>query len=67
MIIGNYDSNVALSKKRAQAVVDYLVSEYHLPKNKFVAVGNGPKKAVADGIRGENDAYRTTDLKILAD
>ena len=64
---GNYDSNVALSKKRAQAVVDYLVSEYHLPKNKFVVVGNGPKKAVADGIRGENDAYRTTDLEILAD
>lgn len=64
---GSYDSNVTLSQKRAQAVVDYLVSQYNMPKNKFVVVGNGPKKAIDDKVTGEVEAYRTTDLEILAD
>jgi NitT/TauT family transport system substrate-binding protein len=64
---GNYDSNVALSKKRAQAVVDYLVNEYGMNKNRFIVVGNGPKRAVQDGVNGSNENYRTTDFNLIED
>jgi NitT/TauT family transport system substrate-binding protein len=64
---GNYDSNVSLSKKRAQAVVDYLVKEYGMNKNRFIVVGNGPKRAVKDGVNGSNENYRTTDFNLIED
>ena len=64
---GNYDSNVVLSKKRAQAVVDYLVKEYGMNKNRFIVVGNGPKRAVKDGVNGSNENYRTTDFNLIED
>lgn len=64
---GNYESNVVLSKKRAQAVVDYLVTTYKMSKNRFIVVGNGPKNAVRDNVTGDNAQYRTTDFMLLAD
>ena len=51
---GNTDStgvraaNVELSHKRAQAVVDYLVQRHRFAPARFVAVGNGPDRPVAD-------------------
>lgn len=62
---GNYNSNVALSKARAQAVVDYLVSEYKMNKNRFIVVGNGPKHAIDDGVTGPNNLYRNTDFQLI--
>ncbi|MDR1227610.1 MAG: OmpA family protein [Azoarcus sp.] len=44
---GNRESNIALSKKRARAVADYLVKEYQFDPNRFIVVGNGPDKPVA--------------------
>lgn len=64
---GNYEANVALSKKRAQAVVDYLISEYGMDKNRFIVVGNGPKHAVEDGVNGADERYRRTDFNLIAD
>lgn len=64
---GNYDSNVILSKKRAQSVVDYISKEYKIDKNRFVVVGNGPKKAVAAGVNGASADYRTTDLELITE
>ena len=64
---GNYEANVALSKKRAQAVVDYLISEYGMDKNRFIVVGNGPKHAVKDGVVGADERYRRTDFNLIAD
>lgn len=64
---GNYSNNVALSKKRAQSVVDYLVSNYGVNKNRFVVVGNGPKHAINDGVSGSDANYRTTDLQLLSE
>lgn len=64
---GNYDTNIALSKKRAQAVVDYLVNEYGMDRNRFIVVGNGPKKAIADNVNGPNEKYRRTDFNLIAD
>ena len=64
---GNYHYNVALSKKRAQAVVDYLVTEYGMNKNRFIVVGNGPKRAVNDNVNGPDENYRTTDFNLIED
>lgn len=64
---GNYSSNVELSQKRAQSVVDYLVKEYGINKNRFIVVGNGPKHAVNAGVTGSDERYRTTDLQLIGD
>ena len=71
-IEGNTDStgargpNVALSKKRAQTVVDYLVNEHGMDRNRFVVVGNGPDKPLctekSEACYGKN---RRTDFQIL--
>ena len=63
---GNRDYNVALSKKRAQSVVDYLVRQ-GMDVNRFIVVGNGPNKAIKDGVSGSNQAYRTTDLQLIGE
>lgn len=63
---GPYENNVNLSRKRAQSVVDYLVSEYGFDRNRFVVVGNGPKHAVKDGVSGSSEKYRRTDFEIIA-
>ena len=45
--VGSKATNQTLSQKRAQAVADYLRTEYGMDPNKFVIVGNGPSKPVA--------------------
>ncbi len=51
---GNTDStgaratNVSLSKKRSQAVVDYLKGQWEFPTERFVVRGNGPDKPSCD-------------------
>ena len=62
---GDYNSNVILSKKRAQAVADYLV-RMGMDSNRFVVVGNGPDHAIKDGVKGSSQDYRTTDLQLIA-
>lgn len=64
---GNSAYNVELSKRRAQAVVDYLIKEYSFDKNRFIVVGNGPKHAIEDGVVGSNKAYRTTDFQLISE
>jgi NitT/TauT family transport system substrate-binding protein len=58
--------NVNLSQKRAQAVVDFMVSNYGFPRDKFIVVGNGPDKPVAtndsEAGRAKN---RRTDFEVL--
>jgi NitT/TauT family transport system substrate-binding protein len=39
-------ANIALSKARAEAVVNYLVEHYKFGKTRFIVVGNGPDKPV---------------------
>lgn len=62
---GNANYNVALSKRRAQAVANYLVKEYGFDPNRFIIVGNGPEKAIRDGVVGSNQNYRTTDFQLV--
>ncbi|MEL6842302.1 MAG: OmpA family protein, partial [Bacteroidota bacterium] len=72
-IEGNTDNtgaragNVALSKKRAQAVADYLQQEHNMPANRFIVLGNGPDKPVATNTTESGRAQnRRTDFELVA-
>lgn len=62
---GDYNQNINLSTQRAQSVVNYLVSEYDFDPNRFIIIGNGPKKAIQDNIIGSNRKYRSTEFQLL--
>ena len=62
---GSPSTNKMLSLKRAESVKEYLISEYGVDPNRIIVVGNGPKKAIADGITGANDEYRRTDFQLV--
>jgi NitT/TauT family transport system substrate-binding protein len=68
--VGSKAMNVDLSKKRAQAVSDYLVSTYGMNRNRFVIVGNGPDNPVpgcetnaTEDCRAKN---RRTEFQLIA-
>jgi NitT/TauT family transport system substrate-binding protein len=64
--VGGRASNVALSKKRANAVRDYLVREYKMSPNRFIIVGNGPDNPVASNNAAEGRAQnRRTDFELI--
>ncbi|MEO1260678.1 MAG: phosphate ABC transporter substrate-binding/OmpA family protein [Bacteroidota bacterium] len=65
---GNRQSNIALSLKRAEAVRDYLVSEYNMPPNRFIVIGNGPDNPVASNNTSDGKAKnRRTDFQLVRD
>ncbi|MCB1216470.1 OmpA family protein [bacterium] len=64
--VGSRESNVELSRKRAQAVVDFLVSKYGFPRDKFEVVGLGPDKPIADnGSESGRAQNRRTDFEVF--
>jgi len=69
--VGGKQLNQDLSRKRAQAVADYLASQYRIDKNRFVIIGNGPDKPVPGCEQNQNDACkaknRRTDFQLIAD
>lgn len=63
---GSREANITLSKKRAQAVADYLIREHNFDKNRFVIIGNGPDKPVADNNTNEGRSKnRRTDFEMI--
>ena len=72
-IEGNTDNtgsdaiNKPLSKRRAQAVANYLVKEYRFDPNRFIIVGNGSAHAIAAGSQGPDQDYRTTDFQLISE
>lgn len=72
-IEGNTDNtgpdaiNKPLSKRRAQAVANYLVKEYGFDKNRFIVVGNGSSNAIAAGSQGSDQEFRTTDFQLISE
>ena len=65
--VGNLASNKALSLKRAQSVANYLIKEHNMPANRFVIVGNGPDKPIADNNTADGKSKnRRTDFELLA-
>ncbi|MEM1217981.1 MAG: phosphate ABC transporter substrate-binding/OmpA family protein [Bacteroidota bacterium] len=66
--VGSRTSNIALSKKRAQAVKDYLVSTHNMPSERFIVIGNGPDKPVESNTNSDGRAKnRRTDFELVRD
>ncbi len=71
-IEGNTDAtgprpvNVALSRKRADAVKDYLVKTFGIPAARFQTLGHGPDKPVAPNTTETGrQLNRRTDIKVI--
>jgi len=63
---GNRQSNIDLSRKRAQAVADYLIAEHGFDKNRFVIVGNGPDKPIAENSTEDGRSKnRRTEFQLI--
>ncbi len=80
-ISGNTDStgarstNMRLSERRAQAVKEYLVTQWEFPTERFMVVGNGPDEPICDEANPESEDVdlegcramnRTTRLAVLS-
>lgn len=64
--IGNIGLNKDLSYKRAKSVADYLQKQYNMPTNRFVIIGNGPDKPIADNTSESGKAKnRRTDFQFI--
>lgn len=64
--VGVRAANLALSKARAQAVIDYMVERHREARTRFIAIGNGPDVPVADNKTNEGrELNRRTDFKII--
>jgi OOP family OmpA-OmpF porin len=61
---GDRDKNIALSQKRADAVAEYLSTEFGIEKDRITAKGYGPDKPVAsnDTEEGKNQNRRVEAL-----
>jgi NitT/TauT family transport system substrate-binding protein len=70
-IVGSRANNIALSKKRAQSVADYLITEHNMPKDRFIVIGNGPDKPVPGCEDNSTEACksknRRTDFELVSD
>jgi NitT/TauT family transport system substrate-binding protein len=55
---GQVKTNERLSLDRANSVVDYLVIEHHLDRNKFILIGNGSRKPVAGCEQNQDEECR---------
>jgi len=63
---GSRDANMRLSRARAEAVAQFLVSK-GFDRDKFEVVGNGPDKPLADNATDAGRAKnRRTDFEIIA-
>jgi NitT/TauT family transport system substrate-binding protein len=63
--VGNHDGNVKLSRARADAVAQFLVSK-GFERNKFEVVGNGPDKPVGTNDTDDGRAKnRRTDFEVI--
>lgn len=64
---GDSKYNKALSERRAKAVASYLTSNYNCDPNRFVVLGNGPDKPVADNTTPDGRSKnRRTDFQLIA-
>jgi len=65
--VGSPDYNAALSRRRADAVVGYLVTEHNLPVYRIQMVGLGKEKPVDDGkTRAANAKNRRVEVTLFS-
>lgn len=67
--VGSKASNMDLSRKRAQAVADYLATQFKIDRNRFIIIGNGPDVPVPGCEENQNEACkaknRRTDFQVI--
>jgi OmpA-OmpF porin, OOP family len=64
---GPADYNYDLSNRRADAVVQYLVTKYNIPAHKFYLIGIGKDQAVADNSTRDGRAKnRRVEVQLLS-
>lgn len=64
--MGSAVANKTLSKKRAQAVADYLVNTHNFDRNGIVVIGNGSDKPVDDNNTEDGRSKnRRTDFELI--
>ena len=63
---GSRQVNINLSKKRAQAVADYLIYDHKFDRNRIIIIGNGPDKPVESNATTSGKAKnRRTDFELI--
>lgn len=63
---GNEAANKTLSQKRAISVKEYLVKNFNVDPRRFVTIGEGSAKPVADNATEDGRALnRRTDIKVV--
>lgn len=63
---GNAQANKTLSQKRAESVKTYLVKNFAIPEERFIAVGQGADNPVAPNTTEDGRALnRRTDIKVV--
>jgi NitT/TauT family transport system substrate-binding protein len=66
--VGNPESNKKLSYLRAQSVAQYLQAEYGFDADRFVIIGNGSEKPVADNNTADGKSQnRRTSFELIAE
>ena len=69
--VGSRGNNIALSKKRAQSVANYLINQHNMPRNRFIILGNGPDKPIVGCEHNQNASCksknRRTDFELVVD
>ena len=64
---GSLDYNTALSQRRANAVVNYLVTQHNIPLYRIYNVGLGPQKLADEGkTREARSKNRRVEVKIFS-
>lgn len=63
---GSAAANKTLSQRRAEAVKGYLVKNFNIPEQRFVAVGRGSENPIASNATEDGRALnRRTDIKVV--
>ena len=63
---GSRPANISLSQKRALSVQKYLISQFHLPPERFQTLGHGPDKPLApNNTEAGRQLNRRTDIKVI--
>ena len=63
---GGTKTNLTLSQKRAEAVKTYLIQNFNIPPERFIAVGLGESNPVAPNTTEDGRALnRRTDIKVV--
>ncbi len=64
--VGSADYNYLLSKRRADAVIEYLVTKYQIPAHKIYIIGMGKDKPVAENSNTAGRAKnRRVDVRLM--